>query len=97
MNTSSPQPVIHRFAPPHAEGGYDEVQNWPGGNVCYLLNGVFHRLDGPAFVGADGSTIWLREGKEHREDGPAVENPADGVLEYWIDGIHLDGPPDEAK
>jgi hypothetical protein len=75
--------------PDHATGGYDEVQTWPGGNVCYLLDGHFHRVDGPALIGADGSTTWFRHGREHREGGPAVEDPRSGFVEYWIDGIQF--------
>ena len=38
-----------------------------------------HRDDGPAYTGADGSTLWYQHGKLHRDDGPAVERP-DGAF-----------------
>jgi len=76
---------------PHPTGGYDQVKHWPNGNVSFLLKGELHRVDGPAFLGADGSMAWLRHGRETRSDGPAVCGP-DGEVEYWIDGHQVDPP-----
>jgi hypothetical protein len=37
----------------------------------WCLNGQYHREDGPAIIGPDGSQKWYVNGKRHREDGPA--------------------------
>lgn len=42
--------------------------------VTYERHGLFHRLDGPALIGADGSKYWYMHGKKHRIGGPAVES-----------------------
>jgi hypothetical protein len=34
----------------------------------------YHREDGPAFEGWDGSKLWYINGEPHREDGPAIEH-----------------------
>ena len=54
---------------------------------------IYHRLDGPAVEGADGSKAWYVDGKQHRLDGPAVKY-ADGSKSWWVDDkLHrLDGP-----
>jgi hypothetical protein len=39
----------------------------------YLLNGTFHREDGPAIEYANGDKFWYYHGQWHREDGPAAE------------------------
>lgn len=53
----------------------------------------YHRLDGPAYEGADGSTEWMLNNKWHREDGPAI-NHADGTKMWWLNGERHreDGP-----
>ena len=48
----------------------------------------FHRLDGPAVEGADGSKEWFVDGKVHRLDGPAVEF-ASGTKAWWINDKEL--------
>jgi hypothetical protein len=57
------------------------------------LDGKLHRVDGPAYEGADGRKRWWLNGKLHRVDGPAVEG-ADGRKEWWLNGkLHrVDGP-----
>ena len=54
---------------------------------------LIHRLDGPAYEGADGSKAWYIDDKRHRLDGPAVEY-SNGSKEWRVDGkLHrLDGP-----
>ena len=61
--------------------------------VEYLLNGILHRLDGPAVEWANGDKSWWVDGKRHRLDGPAIER-TDGSKEWWVDGKRhrLDGP-----
>ena len=43
------------------------------GNKYWVLNGEYHRTDGPAVEYSDVSKIWFLNGKRHRTDGPAVE------------------------
>jgi hypothetical protein len=59
----------------------------------YRIDGVRHRLDGPAVEFADGGKEWFVNGRLHRDDGPAAEY--DGGDKYWcIKGkLHReDGP-----
>ena len=62
--------------------------------IVYLNdNGQRHRLDGPAYEGADGSKEWYVNGQAHRADGPAIEWASGG--KYWfVNGQQhrLDGP-----
>lgn len=59
----------------------------------YDDNGNPHRLDGPAFIGEDGTEAWFVNGLRHRLDGPARKSP-NGKQEWWVNGkLHrLDGP-----
>ncbi len=61
--------------------------------VIWLLDGKYHREDGPAYIGSDGSQTWYLHGELHREDGPAVIG-ADGYQVWWLNGkLHrTDGP-----
>jgi hypothetical protein len=63
------------------------------GTKHWLLNGVHHRVDGPAWEYIGGSKYWFLYGKWHRVGGPAVEYP-NGRGEWYINGkLHrLDGP-----
>lgn len=79
---------IIRLDEPDPVGGFTEIIEWPDGRVAYMLEGEFHRLDGPSFIAADGRQAWHINGVEHRDDGPAVIYP-DGHEEYWIHGIQL--------
>jgi hypothetical protein len=55
----------------------------------YNHNKTLHRVDGPAYEGADGSRSWWVDGKLHRVDGgPAVEW-ADGTRSWYVDGKRL--------
>jgi len=56
---------------------------YPNGDKIWLLNGIRHREDGPAFEGANGIKEWCLNGGLHREDGPAVER-ASGAKEWWL-------------
>lgn len=76
-----------RLPAPDPAGGYDEVLEYEDGRRAYMLEGQFHRVDGPAFVSADRQA-WHLHGREHRVDGPAVEF-SDGEHEFWIDGVQL--------
>jgi hypothetical protein len=50
--------------------------------------GQFHRLDGPAYIGADGSQVWFVNGKCHRLDGPAYIG-ADGTQQWFVNGNNI--------
>ena len=51
------------------------------GSKLWILNGDYHREDGPAVERSKGSKFWYLNGKLHREDGPAVEY--DDGTKYW--------------
>ena len=70
------------------------VINCGGGNIeYYRVNGVLHRMDGPAMITARGVKKWYYRGFLHREDGPAIDW-ADGGYEYWFYGMmHRDDGP----
>lgn len=58
----------------------------PNGTIRWTMNGMDHRLDGPAIISRSGQ-IWCQVGELHREDGPAV---------IWYDGEcewHVQGDP----
>ncbi len=61
--------------------------------ALWLLNGNYHREDGPAVIWANGTQEWHLNGKRHREDCPAYIG-ADGTQEWWLNGqLHReDGP-----
>ena len=63
------------------------------GDKFWYLDGKCHRVDGPAYEGADGRKHWYLDGKYHRVDGPAIEY-ADGRKSWWLDGKchRVDGP-----
>ncbi len=72
---------------------YNNEHNLPDGsyidkndNVCYVMNGKYHRSHGPAITQSDGTTIWCLDGKKHREDGPAVES-VNGYKAWYKDGV----------
>ena len=43
------------------------------GERMWLLDGVFHREDGPAHITPLGTEHWYQKGLPHREDGPATK------------------------
>lgn len=51
--------------------------------VKHILNGAFHRLDGPAVEHTCGDKYWMVNGMLHRLDGPACEY-GDGNKEWYI-------------
>lgn len=74
----------------------------PNGEKHWLLNGNFHREDGPAIERPNGTKLWFLNNKLHREDGPAIEY-FNGTKEWYLNGeLHReDGPaveePDGTK
>jgi hypothetical protein len=69
------------------------VKVYGSGTKEWYLNGNLHRVDGPAYEGANGTRSWFLNGKLHREDGPAVEW-ADGSKGWYLDDRkhRVDGP-----
>lgn len=62
------------------------------GHREYRVNGLLHRLDGPALIHSDNSYCWYSNGMLHRLGGPAVKT-ASSSLWYVLDLLHrLDGP-----
>lgn len=61
--------------------------------TVYKLNGLKHRLDGPAVEIMEGSKEYWVNGKLHRTDGPAIES-SNGNKEWYLnDKRHrADGP-----
>ncbi len=59
----------------------------------WIVNGNYHREDGPAKEWADGDREWYLNGEQHRKDGPA------GIYDYgdqvWcLNGVkHRDDGP----
>jgi hypothetical protein len=41
------------------------------GTLKWMVNGKYHREDGPAIISPDGTAHWMINGKHHRENGPA--------------------------
>jgi hypothetical protein len=68
-------------------GRYEEF-----GEIRWYLNGVHHRVGGPAVVQQVGQlgerSIWMIHGEYHREDGPAIEWDT-GKKEWWLTGRKL--------
>ena len=63
---------------------YIEIDEY--GNAHYYSDHkmtIYHREDGPAYVGSLGGKTWWANGKRHREDGPAVEY-ASGHKEWYL-------------
>ena len=79
-----------------------QVEVYPDGSKYWILNGEFHRTDGPAIEYFNGTKSWFINGNYHRTDGPAVEY-ADGEKLWYLNGeLHrTDGPaieyPDGTK
>jgi len=65
------------------------------GTRCQLLNGQYHREDGPAFERVNGDQIWYLHGKKHRRFGAAVITAA--RKEYWLNGKRYDMPKFNSK
>ena len=85
---SAPAPVepvfeVQTLDAPDPAGGFDMSVDAPTGRR-YLADGKLHRLDGPAYVGKDGTQEWYVHGELHRDGGPAVV--ADGGEEWYDHG-----------
>lgn len=51
-------------------------------DIFHIVDGFYHREDGPAIERADGFKEWRLKGKLHRVDGPASLSP-NGKYEIW--------------
>ena len=60
----------------------------PGGDVKYYLNGLLHRIDGPAVITRDGTRMWYLFGKLDCPNGPAILYP-NGTGRWYIDGKQI--------
>lgn len=63
------------------------------GTKHWFLDGLLHRVDGPAVEYENGHRVWYLNGQFHREDGPAIEY-MDGAKAWYLNGIRhrIDGP-----
>ena len=76
--------AIHR-----ADGGpaVMEVSSENRWVVEWVVNGQYHRDDGPCYINEkNGISGWFIDGKHHRDDGPAIVNPNDDGDLYFIHG-----------
>ena len=58
------------------------------GTKVWLINGIYHRDDGPAVEWPDGEKQWFINGERHREDGPAIEG-ANGTKIWCVNGNEI--------
>lgn len=69
------------------------VRTTISGTKCYILNGDYHRADGPAILHPDGSYEWWLYGRRHRLDGPAIHHLNNIQMWYAYGNCHRsDGP-----
>ena len=67
------------------------------GTESWTLDGMMHRVDGPAFIRPDlGYVQWNKNGVIHRNDGPAVTYPG-GERWYKHGKLHRLGGPAVTK
>lgn len=66
---------------PHKEDGpainYNDHQVW-------YVDGLKHRVNGPAFINDVNDAEWFFEGKKHRIGGPACFCERWNIIEWWI-------------
>ena len=58
------------------------------GSRRWMVDGQYHRLDGPAVIYPNGYQVGYQNGKRHRIDGPALIE-ADGTHAWHIDGVQI--------
>lgn len=59
------------------------------GDIIWLVNGKYHREEGPALIRKNGNKYWYKYGKLHRLDGPAADLSKRGYKEYYINGDNI--------
>ena len=78
------------------------MKRYSDGSIEWLLNGLYHRTDGPACEYSNGTKIWYLNGERHRENGPAYDC-LDGTKHWYLNGKYhrVDAPaierPDGTK
>ena len=76
----------------HCETGF-AVENKFVGYQQWWVNGLRHRVEGPAVEFRNGHREWWVNGLRHRVEGPAVEYPS-GNSVWWFRGVkHREGGP----
>ena len=66
------------------DGNY--IVDYEDDSTRWMVDGKYHREDGPAIKYLDGAKEWYKHGKLHRGDGPASIE-CTGDEEYWLDGV----------
>jgi len=61
------------------------------GDKFWVVNGEYHRLDGPAVERISGTKFWYVNGLLHRLDGPAIEW-TDGSKDWYANDKIVNGP-----
>lgn len=63
---------------------------WKGSGASeHYVDGLRHRVDGPAVEHTNGTKEWYFEGLHHRDDGPAIVF-SDGTTHFWVHGQKID-------
>ena len=69
--------------------GIEPVCNvFSNSDQIWMMDGKYHREDGPATIKANGTQVWWVNNQKHRIDGPALIWD-DGSEEWWINGQQL--------
>lgn len=66
---------------------------WDYGSKEWLVNGILHRLDGPARVNSEGVEYWFKDNNLHRVDGPAIQWSEKTYQWYFEGNLHRIGGP----
>ena len=71
----------------HREDG--PAIEYVNGDCEWLINGITHREDGPAYTSLDDYyRAYYKNGLRHREDGPAIVF-RDGSVLYYVYGVQM--------
>jgi hypothetical protein len=71
----------------------DVQLQWQNHHTVHFINGDgsrewrldgLHRIDGPAFIGADGTMIWYKHGKRHRDIAPDGTDEPAAIINHVI-------------
>src|ERR1700691_543947 len=67
---------------------YTGIVDYHDGDIHYYLNGLHHRVDGPAVIYTNGLIVYYLNGILHREDGPAIIY-SDGRMYYFLNDKNI--------
>ena len=67
-----------------------ELKTNKWGDKYWVLDGKYHREDGPAIIAMDGMLQWRINGLLHREDGPAIVYTKHKHQEYFLKDKEID-------